>query len=74
MPLPTRDEALTMDWSKDGSPWVKVAAKSDIDLDGLDWSKDGSPWWGLEVSAPAPAPSSRPSVVSTFSIMMQRGR
>jgi hypothetical protein len=49
MSLPTRDNILTMDYSGDGSPWVKVAAKSGIELDGLDWSLDGSPWWGLKV-------------------------
>ena len=35
-----------MDFSGNGSPWVSVTAKSDIDVDTLDWSKDGSPWWG----------------------------
>lgn len=55
MALPTRDQITTIDYSKDGSPWVLVAAKSGIDLDGLDWSKDGSSWWGVEVGAAAAA-------------------
>lgn len=50
MSLPTRDNITTIDYSKDGSPWVNVTSKSGIDVDGLDWSKNGEPWWGLEVS------------------------
>lgn len=51
MSLPTRNDLITLDWSKDGSPFVRIASKSGIDLDSLDWSKDGSPFYGLEVSA-----------------------
>jgi len=58
MALPDRDDILTMDYSDDGSPFVLVAAKSGIELDGLDYSMIGSPWWGLEEGA-APPPSRR---------------
>ena len=51
MSLPTRDNLLALDWSSNGAPFVKVASKSGIALDGLDWSANGGPWWGLIVTA-----------------------
>lgn len=50
MALPTRDDILTTKFSADGSPFVKIAAKSTVELDSLQFSKDGSPWWGFELS------------------------
>lgn len=71
MALPTREEVLEIDISKDGGPWVNVAAKSDIDLDGLDWSKDGSPWWGLEIMLPPVLPKFIPSVTPICEMMFR---
>lgn len=50
MALPSSTTVQTLQFSLDGSPWCKVAAKSGIDLDGLGFSLDGSPWWGVEVA------------------------
>lgn len=47
----SRDTALTGQFSADGSPWVRVAAKNGIELDTLEYSLDGSPWWGIEDAA-----------------------
>jgi hypothetical protein len=61
MALPTRDDALTLDLSMDGSPWVRVAAKAGIDSTTLDLSFDGSPWTGLGITGgttPTPPPPS----------------
>ena len=69
MALPNRNNIITMDWSQNGSPWVSVAAKSGISLDGLDWSKDGSPWWGLEISI---LPKFIPSNAHIFAMMGAR--
>ena len=47
MALPTKTDVQTLQFSADGSPWCRVAAKSGIDLDTLEYSLDGSPWWGI---------------------------
>ena len=44
MGLPLKSDLATLDWSKDGLPWCKATARSDIDCNTLDWSKDGLPW------------------------------
>jgi len=44
----TKAEALTGQYSADGSPWVQVAVQAGIDVDTLEYSADGSPWYGLE--------------------------
>ena len=43
------DEILSLSHSKDGSPWVRVPARSGINSDDLSHSKDGSPWWAREI-------------------------
>jgi len=50
MPLPSYNDIIVMGWSKNGEPWVNLAAKNDIELDGMGWSKNGEPWWGLELA------------------------
>jgi hypothetical protein len=55
MALPSDSNIKSLQFSKDGSPWVRVAAKSGIDTDGLSYSLDGSPWWGVEVGGAPPA-------------------
>lgn len=48
MALPTKTTVQAGGFSSDGSPWVKVVAKSTIDVDTLQYSTDGSPWYGVE--------------------------
>jgi len=48
MSLPTKEQILTLDYSADGGPGVKVAAKSGIEFGGLDYSSIGSPFYGTE--------------------------
>lgn len=43
------DNILTLQTTKDGSPWVRMPAKVSVNTDGLSVSKDGSPWWASEV-------------------------
>lgn len=50
MALPNRTALLTLDYSYFGQPYVQVATKSGIDLDGLDYSYFGQPFWGAEVA------------------------
>ena len=47
MPLPTRDQLLSLDYSGSGEPFVLVHAKSGINTLSLDVSSDGGPWVGL---------------------------
>lgn len=51
MALPTRTQIVTMDYAFNGEPFVQVAAKSGIDLDGIDYAYQAEPFWGLEVAA-----------------------
>ena len=44
MALPTPTQIKTLDYSRNGSPWVRVVAKDSIDTKGLEYSKDGLPW------------------------------
>jgi hypothetical protein len=48
MALLTKSEIQSSQYSYDGSPWVRVSAKSTINLDTLEYSYDGSPWYGVE--------------------------
>ena len=44
MALPVQTDLITLDFVKDGQPWCKVPARSDIDPQTLDIVKDGQPW------------------------------
>jgi len=46
--LPNRDNLLTMDYSKDGRPFVRVGTNASVLLDGMDVSYEGRPFWGPE--------------------------
>jgi len=48
MSLPSRDNILTMDYSFQAQPYVQVASKNSIDLDGLDYIFQAQPFWGFE--------------------------
>lgn len=52
MPLLTRDQVITGQYSLNGFPWVKVAAKDSINLDTLQYSLNGFPWYGIEYPSP----------------------
>lgn len=47
MPLLTKTQVSSTQYSVNGAPWVKVTAKTGIDTSKLDNSVDGSPWWGV---------------------------
>jgi len=49
------DNILTLQTSKDGSPWVRVPARSNVNIGTLIVSKDGSPWWVQEIVSGAVA-------------------
>lgn len=46
MALLNRHQIQTTQYSSDGSPWVKVTAKSTIKPNTLEYSSTGSPWYG----------------------------
>ena len=48
MAIPNKTNLQTMDYSYMGVPYVQVASKSGIDLDGLDYSFFGQPFYGAE--------------------------
>ena len=47
MSLPTKVQELTLDYSNDGGPSLKMAASPSAILIGLDLSSDGSPFYGV---------------------------
>ena len=50
MAIPNKTNLQTLDYSYMGAPYIQVASKSGIDLDGLDYSYCGQPFWGAEVT------------------------
>jgi hypothetical protein len=55
--MATPDIIKSLSYSKDGSPWCRVTAKSGIVTDSLALSNDGSPWWGLLISGGGSSPT-----------------
>ena len=56
MAIPTKTNLQTMDYSFFGEPYVQVASKSGVELDGLDYSYFGVPFWGAEDGSEPPEP------------------
>ena len=50
MSLPSQNDLLKMDFSKDGNPFVNVAGSPSIITRGMDWSEDGSPFYATSAS------------------------
>ena len=51
MALLTRDQACTLQYSSNGSPWARVHTKTGQITNTIERSLDGSPWNGVEVPA-----------------------
>lgn len=54
MALPTAADLKTVAFAKAGAPFIRVAAKTAINLDELDAGYQGGPFWGLGGGAAPP--------------------
>jgi hypothetical protein len=45
---PNETALLTLDYSQNGMPFVRVGSKSTLNLNGLDYSNNGGSWWGID--------------------------